>query len=102
MTETRKTWTLMASHGTVLFYLAANPESTMRELSEALGITERQIARIIRDLEAEDMIEITRIGRRNTYRVNEAAHFRHPTLSHVPLKSFVDMLAGYREKAPSA
>jgi DNA-binding MarR family transcriptional regulator len=93
MERTERPWTLMASHGVVLFYLAANPDSTMREMSEALGITERQIARIVKDLGAADMLEVDRVGRRNTYRVNEDARFRHPTLSHIPLRDFMQVLA---------
>jgi hypothetical protein len=40
----------MNSHGIVLFYIAANPLSTMRRMAEALGLTERRVARIIGDL----------------------------------------------------
>ena len=86
----QQNWTLMASHGVVLFYIAANPDSTMREMAEQLDLTERRIARIVRDLSEAGMLEIKKIGRRNSYRVNEAAHFRHPTLSHLKLAAFVE------------
>ena len=83
-------WTLMASHGVVLFYIAANPTATMREMSEALDLTERRIARIVKDLSEAEMLRIVRCGRRNSYEVNEEASFRDPTLSHVKLSSIVD------------
>ena len=35
-----KNWNLMATHGIVLFYIAANPDSTMRQMSEALSLTD--------------------------------------------------------------
>lgn len=87
-----KTWTLMATHGVVLFYLAAKPNSTMREMSEALGITERRIAQIVRDLGKADFLAVSKAGRRNAYSVNVEANFRHPTLSHIKLRSFVDAI----------
>jgi DNA-binding MarR family transcriptional regulator len=96
MNAGHKPWNLMASHGVVLFYLAANPDATMRQMSESLGITERQVARIVKDLDEAGMIEVDRIGRRNTYRVNGEARFRHPTLSHVRLGEFMQVLSGNR------
>jgi DNA-binding transcriptional ArsR family regulator len=89
---TSQNWTLMASHGVVLFYVAANPESTMREMADALEMTERRIAGILKDLEDAGMINVNRVGRKNAYSVNHEASFRHPTLSHVKLKNFVHML----------
>lgn len=83
-------WTLMASHGVVLFYIAANPTATMREMSEALDLTERRIARIVKDLSEAEMLRVVRCGRRNSYEVNEDASFRDPTLTHVKLSSVVD------------
>jgi DNA-binding transcriptional regulator GbsR (MarR family) len=95
----KQNWTLMASHGVVLFYIAANPNSTMREMAEALELTERRIVRIVRDLSDADMLEVIKKGRRNVYSVNEDATFSHPTLSHVKLSSIVEALASAREKA---
>lgn len=101
MSGSSRTWTLMASHGVVLFFLAARPDSTMRQMSETLGLTERQIARIVRNLDEAGLLEVRRIGRRNTYRVNENANFRHPALSHVPLRPFVELLSSYGVRDPS-
>jgi hypothetical protein len=89
-----KSWNLMATHGIVLFYIAANPDSTMRQMSESLNLTERRIAQVVRDLADEDYLTVTRNGRRNSYSVNPDAPFRHPTLSHVRLRKFVEMIGG--------
>ena len=95
-------WTLMASHGVVLFYIAANPTATMREMSEALDLTERRIARIVKDLSDADMVRIVRCGRRNSYEVNEDASFRDPTLTHVKLSSMVDAVCRRSKVAVAA
>jgi hypothetical protein len=89
-----KNWNLMATHGIVLFYIAANPDSTMRQMSEALSLTERRIAQVVRDLADAELIWVKRNGRRNSYIVNGEARFQHPTLSHITLGTFVRVLSG--------
>ena len=84
----------METHGLVLFYIASEPEATMRRVSEALHITERRVAQVIGDLADEGMLRITKAGRRNIYSINPDAGFRHPTLSHLKLGKFIDVLQG--------
>lgn len=93
MGEKKRDWTIFSSHGTVLFYVAANPDSTLREISDVLGITERQIARIVKDLAEAEMLQVQHVGRRNSYQVNADAHLRHPTLSHIPLRQIIEAVA---------
>ncbi len=92
--KSSKNWNLMATHGIVLFYIAANPDSTMRQMSEALSLTERRIAQVVRDLADTELLNVKRNGRRNSYSVNPDAGFRHPTLSHITLGKFVEVLSG--------
>jgi DNA-binding IclR family transcriptional regulator len=89
----RRSWRIFSNHGVVLFYVAANPNATIRTMAEALGITERQVSRILRDLADSDMIEVERHGRRNSYTINPDAYLRHPTLSHVKLRRIVNVVA---------
>ncbi len=83
---------VLSNHGMVLFHLAANPQLTQRELSDALGITERRVAQIVKDLATADMIRIERRGSRNYYEVNPDAPLRHPTLAHIPLRRIIAAL----------
>ena len=87
-----KDWTLIATHGVVLFHIAARPNATMRQMAAALSVTERRIAQVVRDLVAAGLIDVRKEGRRNVYAVNLNARFRHPTLSHVPVGRFVETL----------
>ncbi|MDP9471145.1 MAG: MarR family transcriptional regulator [Chloroflexota bacterium] len=87
--ETWREWTIFSHHGHVLFYVAANPEATIRAISDALGITERHVARILKHLETAGMVQVERSGRRNCYTVNPAARLRHPTLAHITLDRIV-------------
>jgi hypothetical protein len=88
-------WTIFSAHGLVLFCLAGAPDLTIREASDALGLTERHVTRIIQELEGAGMLIVTRgaRGRRNTYAVNPHVSLRHPTLAHIPLGRIIEAMA---------
>lgn len=71
-------WTLLTNHGAALIHVARNPDSTIREVAGATGISERAAARILRDLRLGGYLVATRIGRRNAYHVNLDQELRHP------------------------
>jgi len=85
-------WSLFASHGLVLAFVANNPDATIREISDALGLTERQISRVLRELENGGLISVEKAGRRNCYAVNEDAAYDHPTLAHVKIRDLVRVM----------
>ncbi len=89
MRQLRQAWLLFSNHGLVLFHAAANPNATQRELSDALGITERQVGRIVKDLREADMLRVERQGRQNCYLVNPDVPLRHPSLGHIPLRRII-------------
>jgi DNA-binding IclR family transcriptional regulator len=61
---------LVTNHAVALAHLARDPEIRLRELAEALGITERATHRIVCDLEEHGYITRHREGRSNTYDVH--------------------------------
>lgn len=75
------TWTFLSNHGHVLVHLSRNPDARLRDIAEAVGITERRAHMIITDLDEAGYITITRVGRRSSYRVHRARKFRHPAES---------------------
>ncbi len=90
----RKGWSLFTSHGVVLLHLVAAPDSTLRSLSDATGLTERHVARVVKDLAEAGVLEVQRRGRRNSYAVNGDAPFQHPLLSGVPLRRLLEAISG--------
>ena len=70
-------WTLLTNHGAALVYVAGHPDATIREISAAIGVQERAAARILRDLRAGGYLIATRVGRRNTYQLQERLPLRH-------------------------
>jgi len=73
-----KSWTFLTNHAHVLLCIAADPEVLLKDVAQAVGITERATQRIVSDLVTEGYLTIAKQGRRNSYRVNAKLHFRHP------------------------
>jgi hypothetical protein len=70
-------WTLLTGHGHVLVEIARDPEARIRDISAAVGLTERTVQAIVSDLEAAGYLTRTRTGRRTKYTVNHDSLFRH-------------------------
>lgn len=85
-------WTFLSNHGHVLVSLARDPDARTRDVAEAVGITERAVQQIVRDLVAQGYLEKTRVGRRNHYAVVRGAHLRHQQVSRITLGTFLDLL----------
>ncbi|MEU4410951.1 helix-turn-helix domain-containing protein [Streptosporangium sp. NPDC023963] len=73
-----KEWTFLTNHAHVLLAIAREPTVRLRDVADAVGITERAAQAIVADLEAAGYLRRERVGRRNEYTVNPAGHFRHP------------------------
>ena len=76
-----KRWTFLTNHGHVMLALAELPDQRVSELARRIGITERAVLNILRDLEDEGYITVLREGRKNSYVVNPELPLRHPRLS---------------------
>jgi DNA-binding Lrp family transcriptional regulator len=72
-------WGFLTNHALVLIHVIDHPRSTLREIANAVGITERAALSIVRALEEEGMISRRKEGRRNRYTVNLAALLTHRT-----------------------
>ena len=89
-------WTFLSNHGHVLVALARNTRARLRDIAEAVGITERAVLLILSDLEAEGIVERTREGRRNRYVLDLDAPLRHPLEEHRTVGELVAMVEGRR------
>ena len=71
-------WTFLTNHSHVLVCLLKQPDLTVREISDWVGITERAVLRLLSELEAAGIVTRTREGRRNRYAIQLDAPLRHP------------------------
>ena len=70
----------LTNHALVLIHVANNPKSTLREIASAVGITERAVQTVLKDMRAEGLIRQKKKGRKNEYWVN------YPSLLEYPLE----------------
>jgi DMSO/TMAO reductase YedYZ molybdopterin-dependent catalytic subunit len=68
-------WSFLTNHAQVLLCIAQDPGVRLREIGEAVGITERATHRIVVELADAGYISRSRNGRRNRYTIQ----------SHLPL-----------------
>ena len=71
-------WTFLSNHAHVLVCLARNPDIRSRKVAEQVGITERQVFKILADLEESGVIIRIREGRRNHYEFHFDHRLHHP------------------------
>jgi DNA-binding Lrp family transcriptional regulator len=70
-------WTFLTNHAHVLLVVRRDPHARLREIAEAVGVTERAVQLILSDLEAAGYLTRTKVGRRNEYAVL-GGPMRHP------------------------
>lgn len=89
-----QSWGFLTNHALVMIYVVCHPDSTVREISDGVGITERATLAILRELDDGGIVDRHRDGRRNTYTMNFAAlaaYRREGAATRTP-PEFVDML----------
>lgn len=77
--------TCLSNQLSLLMLLAVHGEVTTRELALSLGITERAVHRILRDLAASGYITIGKRGYRNQYTVHPEKSVGHPAFPTLTL-----------------
>ena len=63
------TWSFLTNHAQVLLCIARDPTVRLRDIGDAVGITERAAHRIVGELADAGYISRERVGRRNRYRI---------------------------------
>jgi DNA-binding IclR family transcriptional regulator len=85
-------WTFLTNHAIVLLCLATDPGQRLRDVSAAVGITERAVQRIVADLEQAGYLTRTRVGRRNQYELHADLPMRHPAQRHRQVGDLIGLL----------
>ena len=85
-------WRFVTNHAHVLEYIYSDPSARLRDIAEAVGVTERTAAQIVNDLEAAGYLTKQRDGRRNRYEVHGALPLRHPRHRHRTVGDLIQFL----------
>lgn len=73
-----RAWGFLTNHAHVLIQIARDPRTTVREMAQNTGITERAAHSVLRDLRDARIVLVERDGRRNAYRIDVQALANHP------------------------
>lgn len=90
-------WKFITNHGMVLLIISRSPRITAREIAAEIGITERSVLRIIKDLAESGYIERNKEGRKNVYALNHDRKLRQQIVGDIAVRDLVD-LAGLGEE----
>jgi len=90
--EEKPVWTFITNHAQVLLYVAAHPEARVRDVAEAVGITERRTYGILRDLDDGGFIERRRVGREVHFKIRRSKRMRAPLVRNVPIQELLNLL----------
>ena len=94
-------WTFFSNYGHVLVCLSRNNEARLRDVAQEVGITERAVQKIVRDLQTAGFITIRKQGRCNRYRINRRKAMRHALESHVTVGKLLTLIAASGRAAPA-
>ncbi|MGA9573870.1 MAG: helix-turn-helix domain-containing protein [Lysobacterales bacterium] len=75
-------WSFFSNNAHVLVCLNHKPQPTLREIAVQVGITERAVQRILSKLITTGVVDVSKEGRRNRYKLNLDQPLRHPLESH--------------------
>ena len=73
-------WSFLTNHARALVCIARDPGVRLRDIADALGVTERRAFGIVNDLAEGGYVVKEKDGRRNRYRIQH----------HLPLRAVVD------------
>jgi len=86
-------WTFFSNYGHVLVCLARNREARLRDVAAEVGITERAVQTIVRDMQDAGFITVSKQGRCNRYRINRRKSLRHALESHCSVGKLLSLVA---------
>ena len=95
-------WSLLTNHGHVLACIATDPDARMRDVAEAVGITERTAGQIVSDLERAGYLRRVRVGRRNRYEIDGQRKVPTPRLRAMTVTQLLGLLLQALEHQPLA
>jgi len=95
-------WTFFSNYGHVLVCLARNREARLRDVAADVGITERAVQKIVRDMQDAGFITVTKQGRCNRYRINRRKSLRHGLESHCSVGKLLTLIVRPAPGGPAA
>jgi hypothetical protein len=87
-------WSFLTNHARVLLCIAQDPGARLRDIGEAVGITERAAHRIVAELTDAGYVSRRRVGRRNHYTIQSQLPLPDPLARGQRVGDLLAILAG--------
>lgn len=87
-------WSFLTNHARVLLCIARDPGVRLREIGEAVGISERAAHRIVVELAGAGYVSRTRDGRRNRYAIDPHLPVPDPLPREQKIGDLLSVLTG--------
>jgi len=98
--QSKPAWDFLTNHAHVLVCVARDPGIRLRDIADAVGITERATHRILSELVDEGYVLREKEGRRNRYEVVPDAPLPHPLVRQREVGDLLEVLVERRSGAP--
>lgn len=85
-------WSFLTSHARALLFIAHDPEARLRDIAEALDITERTAYGIVADLTVAGYVVKEKDGRRNRYHIQPHLPLPDPIVGERTIGEVLDLL----------
>jgi DNA-binding MarR family transcriptional regulator len=91
-------WSFLTNHAQAVLLIADQPDVRMRDLADALEVTERTAYGIVADLTAAGYVVKERDGRRNRYHLQDHLPLRNTASQSRTLRELLDLLVEERPR----
>jgi DNA-binding MarR family transcriptional regulator len=87
-------WSFLTLHARILLCLAEDPDIRLRDLGDAVGVTERAAQRVITELVEAGYVSRIRKGRRNHYTIRSDLSLPDPLARGQKVGDLLGLLSG--------
>lgn len=87
-------WRLLSSHGRVLVYIGREPKARLRDIADAVDLTERTVHRIVSELCEDGYLRRIPNGRTNHYEIQPEKVVHDPLLGEHWVGEILAVVAG--------
>lgn len=92
MVRVKRPWSLLSSHGLVLVTILRLGDLTVPLICEKTGLSRSTVLNVLKDLKNAKILRVRRIGRRNSYSLEEDATFRHAIVADAQISDLLRIL----------
>lgn len=91
-------WSFLTNHARALLFIAHDPDARLREVADAISVTERTAFGIVNDLVAAGYVVKEKDGRRNRYQIQTHLPLPEAITRERTIGEVLDLLADAKDR----